>query len=274
MADPQRQPGRQGGGRPPPDAPRMPPGTNPANPSHAANPANPGNSANPPNPAAWGQPAPRPSPYAAASAGTAYYPPEPTTVPPPARRPDGRAPEHPPLRPPVRPPVTPAAQRPRPPAGPVNRDAVRPGAPMPNGATPAAAGPASARPRKPTVVRGVRSRRLVRRFDVLSVFRVSMIFYICVFVVILVAGIGLWNVAAAFGVITDLDKLVRSLFALNAFRLHPLNALLWGAIIAGAACFLGVVFNVFVAVIYNLISDVVGGVQVIVVSDQGAEDSV
>ena len=39
-------------------------------------------------------------------------------------------------------------------------------------------------------------------------------------------------------------------------------------------CFIGVLFNVFAAVLYNLISDVVGGIQVIVVSRQSLEDSV
>ena len=128
--------------------------------------------------------------------------------------------------------------------------------------------------RKQAVVRGVRSRRLIRRFDIWSVFKVSVIFYICVFVVMLVAGTVLWNVAAAFGVVTDGEKLVRSLFALNTFTLHPLTAFWWGSVIAGAACFIGVLSNVLAAVLYNLISDVVGGIQVVVVSDQSYEDSV
>jgi ABC-type sugar transport system permease subunit len=164
----------------------------------------------------------------------------------------------------TRPPVTPPAQRPRPPAGPVRRD----------GPTADGAEPAAPLKRKQQIVRGVRSRRLVRRLDIWSVFRVSVVFYACVFIVMMIAGIALWNVAAAFGVITDGEKLVRSLFALTTFVLHPITALFWGAIIAGAICFLGVLFNVFAAVVYNLISDVAGGVQVVVVSDQGQEESV
>jgi len=128
--------------------------------------------------------------------------------------------------------------------------------------------------RKKAIVRGVRSRRLIRRFDIWSVFKVSVIFYICVFVVMLVAGTVLWNVAAAFGVVTDGEKLVRSLFALNTFVLHPLTAFWWGSVIAGAACFIGVLSNVLAAVLYNLISDVVGGIQVVVVSDQSYDDTV
>ena len=242
-----RQPSRQSGGRPPP------------------NQADPGGASGPPR--GWDQPASRSPRYAtqAAPPTGAYYPSEAPTVPPPARTA-------------TRAPVTPAAQRPRPPAGPVQRDAVGRDGRRPDGAAAGAAaavGAAAATSTRPAkVVRGVRSRRLIRRFDIWSVFKVSVVFYICVFIVMIIAGAGLWNVAAAFGVITDAEKLVRSLFALTTFTLHPVTALLWGAVIAGAVCFLGVLFNVFAAVVYNLISDVVGGVQVIVVSDQGHEDSV
>jgi hypothetical protein len=206
--------------------------------------------------AAWGQPASRPPTRYVGSPGGAYYPPDQPLMTSPARTA-------------TRPPVTPAAQRPRPPAGPVQRDQGRRDGVRGDGAAPP---PPAAR--KTPVVRGVRSRRLIRRFDILSVFKVSLIFYICVFIVMIIAGAALWNVAAAFGVITDTDKLVRSLFALTTFTLHPITALLWGSLIAGAVCFLGVLFNVFAAVVYNLISDVVGGVQVIVVTDQGHEETV
>lgn len=120
------------------------------------------------------------------------------------------------------------------------------------------------------VVRDVRNRRLVRRVDVWSVLKVSLIFYLCLFVAFLAAGVVLWNAASDFGVIGTVDKLIRSLFALSSFKLHALVALAWGASIAGLLCFLGLLFNVAVAVLYNLISDVVGGIQVIVVSDEDA----
>lgn len=118
------------------------------------------------------------------------------------------------------------------------------------------------------VVRDVRNRRLVRRVDVLSVFKISLAFYFCVFLVFMVAGVVLWNVAAAFGVINSIDKLVRSLFALTSFQLHPITALVWGAAIGAVLCLLGSFLNVVAAVFYNLISDVVGGVQVVVLDER------
>lgn len=97
--------------------------------------------------------------------------------------------------------------------------------------------------------------------------KVSFVFYLCVLIVLVVAGTVLWNVAAAFGVITSIEKLVRSLFALTSFKLHPLTALIWGSAIGAVLCFIGVLANVLAATLYNLISDIVGGVQVFVVGD-------
>ena len=98
--------------------------------------------------------------------------------------------------------------------------------------------------------------------------KVSLIFYVLVLAVFLIAGVALWNVASDFGVINSLDKLVRSLFALSSFSLHPLSALAWGAAVGGGLCFLGVLVNVVAALLYNLISDVVGGVRITLSADK------
>jgi hypothetical protein len=105
-----------------------------------------------------------------------------------------------------------------------------------------------------------------------SVLKVSLIFYVLVLAVMLIAGVALWNVASDFGVISSLDKLVRSLFALTSFQLHPLTALAWGAAIGSVLCFLGVLFNVVAALLYNLISDVVGGVKITLAADKDTNE--
>jgi hypothetical protein len=121
---------------------------------------------------------------------------------------------------------------------------------------------------RPKLILGTRNRRVVRRLDIWSVAKVSFVFYLCVLIVLLVAGTVLWNVAAAFGVITTFEKLVRSLFALTTFKVRPMAALAWGAAIGGALCFIGILLNVLAAILYNLISDIVGGLQVVVLSEE------
>lgn len=124
------------------------------------------------------------------------------------------------------------------------------------------------RPRqKVRVVRGVRSRRLVRRIDVWTVLKVSFVFYLLALVVLVVAGIIVWNVAVAFGFITTIEKSVRTLFSLKSFTLHPGPTLAYLTAIGGVLSIVGVIVNVLAAVTYNLISDVVGGLQVVVVTE-------
>jgi hypothetical protein len=122
--------------------------------------------------------------------------------------------------------------------------------------------------RATAAVPDVRRRRVVRRIDVWAAFKLSLAFYLCGLVVMLVAGTVLWNVAAAFGVIHNLDKLVRSLFALSSFKLRPLSTLAWGSAVGLVLCLIGTFLNVLATVLYNLISDVVGGLQVFVVGDE------
>ncbi|HET9691725.1 MAG TPA: DUF3566 domain-containing protein [Acidimicrobiales bacterium] len=150
--------------------------------------------------------------------------------------------------------------------------------PLPPGAVPAgrrpggvepAGGPARPRPRPDGQrARGaLRSRRLVHRIDVWSVFKVSVAFYALVVLVLVIAGIIVWNVADAFGLITSLEKSIRTLFSLKTFHLHAATTLLYSVLIGAVLCVFGALVNTLLATIYNLISDVVGGVQVVVVGD-------
>ncbi len=237
MADPiPRQPGRPITGRQPPTGTGRPAGSPPAG---------------------WGQPQPGMPRYAAPPGGGVYYPPGQTGMPPPGRTGRGR---------PGQPTQAVGLQRPRPPAGPI----------APPGPTP----PARRVPYGPPVptegngklddARAATRRQVLRRVSVWSVVKVSLIFYILVLAVLLIIGVAIWNVASDFGVINSLDKLVRSLFALSSFKIRPLSALGWGTAAGAALCFLGVLVNVIAALLYNLISDVVGGIRVTLTADRDA----
>jgi hypothetical protein len=245
MADPIPRVGaRPGPGRPPPVGPGRPTS---------------------PPPAGWGQPQPGMPRHAGAPGAGTYYPPGQTGTPLPGRPSRAR---------PGEPTQAVGLQRPRPPAGPM---APAPGRPMPPaGSVP----PARRAPYGPPVpvdgngqVQGARTlarRQVIRRVSVWSVLKVSLIFYILVLAVMLIAGVALWNVASDFGLINSLDKLVRSLFALTSFKIHPLTALAWGVAVGAVLCFLGVLLNVVAALLYNLISDVVGGIRVTLAADKDA----
>jgi hypothetical protein len=124
-----------------------------------------------------------------------------------------------------------------------------------------------ARREKVTVVRSRSSRRLVRRIDTWTVLKVSLIFYLLMLVISLLAGIAAWHVAVSLSFVSDIQKSVRSLADDTKFVLHPNAVLEYGAAIGVVLAVVGTVLNVVAALLYNLISDIFGGVQVVVVTE-------
>jgi hypothetical protein len=136
----------------------------------------------------------------------------------------------------------------------------------------AAAVPAApARPRRSLFKRRTRIRkvsRVVRRIDAWSVLKISLIFYALAYVVLLIAGVLLWNLAQTTGTVENIEGFVRELFGLEVFQIDgerlyraswPIGVFL---VVAGTG------LNVTAAVMFNLITDLVGGVRVTVLEEE------
>jgi hypothetical protein len=134
--------------------------------------------------------------------------------------------------------------------------------------TPAPAGRAQQR-RTPLSAAPRRTKVTVRRVGVASVLKLSLIFYLCVMLVLWLALLIIFWVLQAGGVIETLSETLGELFgrqvgtkgyepvtidATALFTALFMIGLGWTVVMAG--------INMFVAVIYNLISDMVGGVEV------------
>ena len=111
------------------------------------------------------------------------------------------------------------------------------------------------------------SRRTVRHLNIWSVAKVSLVFYLLVLVAVVVASVMLWYLADAFGSITSIEKSVKTLFDLSKFTLHPKSVAEYTAIGGGALALAGTIANILAALMYNLISDLVGGLRFDVVDD-------
>jgi hypothetical protein len=185
---------------------------------------------------------PPPPRSAPASSSTAPMGVPPSVIP---QRPADQGPARAPAPPPSGPPVA----RPAPPSGPaVSTRSLRP----------------------PRRAEGPGATRTLRQIDPWSVLRLSLLFYLCVLLVLLVAGIVLWNIASVFGVLHNFEKFIRQLFDLQSFTLHPVVALEAFALGGVLLVLLGTAVNVIAACLYNLISDVAGGVRVTVVEEESA----
>jgi hypothetical protein len=107
---------------------------------------------------------------------------------------------------------------------------------------------------------GRRSRLIIRRVDPWTVLKFSALLYLSTYFVVLVAGIVLWSVATATGVRGNIESFVGELIASERFEFEA-DQILRSSVFGGAVLVVvGTFFNVLLAVLFNLISDVVGGV--------------
>lgn len=119
-------------------------------------------------------------------------------------------------------------------------------------------------------LRARKVRRIVRHVDPWSVLKLALLFYICLYVVFLVAGLLLWNLAARAGVIDNVESFIEDMGAFESFEFEP-------RVIFQATALGGAVFTVMAtgltalgAVLFNLISDLVGGVRFTVIEEDSA----
>ena len=113
-------------------------------------------------------------------------------------------------------------------------------------------------------------RRLVRHIEPWSVLKISLIFFFCLWIILLVAGSILWRVADSSGMIDNIEKFVKEIFALKSFsfdakrifRIYAVGGLV--SVVAATG------FTVLLSVLFNLISDLTGGVRITVIEEETA----
>ena len=113
------------------------------------------------------------------------------------------------------------------------------------------------------MAQGRRVRLVIRRIEPLTVLKVAVLFWASIYVILLVAALMLWSAATATGLRENVESFVGDLIAADDFSFKPTQML--RASVAGGALLvaLGSFATVMMAVLYNLISDVVGGVAVV-----------
>ena len=107
----------------------------------------------------------------------------------------------------------------------------------------------------------------LRAVDVRSVVRVSVVLYLCLLMVFVVAWLILWIAAGVFGVTGNVEDFIAKLFALDSFHFSIIAQAI--AIIVGGSALvgLGTGANALGAIFYNLITELVGGIRIDVDDD-------
>ena len=93
-------------------------------------------------------------------------------------------------------------------------------------------------------------------------FRFSVLFYFCLMLVLLLAGTFLYFLLGLTGVLSSITRLVQELFADKGFVISGLWLFLRGFGLGLVSVVLWSVVNLLGAVLYNLIADIVGGIEV------------
>jgi hypothetical protein len=107
---------------------------------------------------------------------------------------------------------------------------------------------------------------VVRRIDTWSVLKVAALFFASLVLVLLIAGVLLWAAGSMLGAVDSVEKFMRAI-GFEDFRFVG-TQLLRGFTAAGLVfVLLGTGLSVLIAVIYNLISDLVGGIELTVLEE-------
>ena len=128
--------------------------------------------------------------------------------------------------------------------------------------------PAEARARvvrgrtKPARARSRQARVVLRKVDPWSVLKISFVFYLCMMVVILGALMILYGILGAMGVLDTATEFLVDLGFGDDFEIHGNWLFSRGLAIGLALVVLWTLINVFIVFLYNLLSDVVGGIEV------------
>lgn len=129
--------------------------------------------------------------------------------------------------------------------------------------------PKSAKSQKASTRRIGRTTRVVlRHVDPWSVLKLSLVYYVAVFLVILVAGVLLWAGAEAAGVVGNIESFMVDI-GFDDFTFVP-GQLLSGVALGGLVLVVaGTVANVLLAALFNLMGDIVGGLKLTLQEDLG-----
>jgi hypothetical protein len=112
-----------------------------------------------------------------------------------------------------------------------------------------------------------RVRRVVRSIDTWTVFKVSILFYIVAYAVLLVAGVLLWNLAYTTGTIENIQEFFKD-FGWDNYQFFGDRIFHASWIIGMFLVVAGTGLNVTLALLFNLISDLVGGIGVTVLEEE------
>jgi hypothetical protein len=116
--------------------------------------------------------------------------------------------------------------------------------------------------RMPSPARSRHAKVVLRKVGPWSVLKISFVFYLCLMVVILGALMILYGMLGAMGVLDTATEFLVDLGFGDDFKIHGGWLFTRGLSIGLVLVVLWTLINVFIVFLYNLLADVVGGIEV------------
>ena len=110
-----------------------------------------------------------------------------------------------------------------------------------------------------------RSRVEMSRLDLWSVLKVSLCFYLAGLAILLVAGLVVWLLLDAAGQIRSFERFMGDILSAKNYHLVASEVLLGAVLVGLVLVALVTVLTVIAAALYNVFSDLVGGIEVTLV---------
>ena len=109
--------------------------------------------------------------------------------------------------------------------------------------------------------------RVIRDVDAWSVFKVGLVLHAALYLVVLITGFLLWNVGTATGTIGNVEQFMAS-FGWDSFTFKGAELFQALAFFGLFGIALGTGIWVLAAVVFNLITELVGGIRVTVLEEE------
>lgn len=115
--------------------------------------------------------------------------------------------------------------------------------------------------------RGRRVKRVVRRIDLWSVLKLSLVVYTCLYLAILATLAALWSIAYSTGTVEKLQSFLEDV-GLENFTFYGNEMFRACAAIGAVGVMAGTVVTVLATALVNVISEMTGGIRLVVIEEE------
>ena len=112
--------------------------------------------------------------------------------------------------------------------------------------------------------------RLIRHVELWSLLKVALLFYVCMMLVGAVAGVLVWSVLQRSGAVASVEGFIEQVFLLDDFRFEGTTMFRLGILAGLVGVLVLSLVTVLGGLLFNLISDLTGGIRVSVVELESA----